>query len=261
MSKIIDWVLILGGSSGFGLATAKYFAVKGYNIIIVHRDKRSEIEKINKEFETIKENNVKLICVNTNAVTQEGRIKTIETIKKEFSENDKIKLLLHSIADGNTQQINAKSIEELENSFLYSINSMGTSFVLWARALVDYGLFSDNAKIIGLTSEGSYRYISGYSQVGAAKSVLENICRSLAVEYARYNITTNIINPGITDTKALRALPKCDYLIKTAKSKNPFKRLTIPEDVAKVIWLLAQDEANWINGEIIRVDGGEQIVY
>ena len=66
----------------------------------------------------------------------------------------------------------------------------------------------------------------------------------------------------ITDNKIREkiALALIDSF-KNTKNKNPFKRLTKPDDVAKVVWLLAQDEAAWINGEIIRVDGGEQIVY
>ncbi len=58
---------------------------------------------------------------------------------------------------------------------------------------------------------------------------------------------------------ALRAIPGSDQLKSQARLRNPGCRLTTPEDVAGVIFLLSQDEASWINGEVIRVDGGEHI--
>ena len=94
-----------------------------------------------------------------------------------------------------------------------------------------------------------------------AKGVLEASCRYLAVELAPFGIRTNLINAGITRTNALMALPDAEATLSYTKKRNPFKRLTTPKDVAKVVCLLAGDETAWINGEIIRVDGGEQIVF
>ena len=68
-----------------------------------------------------------------------------------------------------------------------------------------------------------------------------------------------MIQAGVTNTPALRAIPGSDQLKAQARLRNPGGRLTRPEDVAGVIYLLSQDEASWINGEVIRVDGGEHI--
>jgi enoyl-[acyl-carrier protein] reductase I len=67
------------------------------------------------------------------------------------------------------------------------------------------------------------------------------------------------VQAGITATPALAAIPGNAQLKAGARLRNPFRRLTTPEDVANVIYLLSLDEAAWINGEVIRVDGGEHI--
>jgi NAD(P)-dependent dehydrogenase (short-subunit alcohol dehydrogenase family) len=68
-----------------------------------------------------------------------------------------------------------------------------------------------------------------------------------------------VIQAGVTDTPALRAIPGHEQLVAQARLRNPFARLTTPRDVANAISLLCTDEAAWINGEVIRVDGGEHI--
>ncbi len=64
----------------------------------------------------------------------------------------------------------------------------------------------------------------------------------------------------MTDTPALRRIPGNDILIENAIARNPYHRLTTPEDVARIISLLVRPEAGWINGAIIAADGGENIV-
>ena len=69
----------------------------------------------------------------------------------------------------------------------------------------------------------------------------------------------NVIQAGVTETPALAAIPGSAVLKAQARLRNPFGRLTTPRDVANAIYLLSLDDAAWINGELIRVDGGEHI--
>ncbi len=82
---------------------------------------------------------------------------------------------------------------------------------------------------------------------------------SSAVEFAPYGIRCNVIQAGITETPALAAIPGSAQLKAQARLRNPFGRLTTPADVAGAIYLLSTDEAGWINGTVIRVDGGEHV--
>jgi NAD(P)-dependent dehydrogenase (short-subunit alcohol dehydrogenase family) len=146
-----------------------------------------------------------------------------------------------------------------EEDLARTIHSMGTSLLGWTQRLRERGMFADDARVFGLTSEGNTVAWKGYAAVAAAKVALESVSRSIAVEMAHFGIRSNIIQAGVTDTPALRMIPGSGHLKAQAVTRNPFGRLTTPEDVANVIYLLSQPEAAWINGEIIRVDGGEAI--
>ena len=136
---------------------------------------------------------------------------------------------------------------------------MATSWYEWTQALIKQNKFADSARNLAFTSEGSTRVWPGYAAVSAAKSVLESLMRSMAVELASINITSNCIQAGTTQTASFNMIPGSEKLAKMSKMRNPFKRMTQAEDVAKVVFLLCKDEAKWINGTIIKVEGGESL--
>ena len=140
-----------------------------------------------------------------------------------------------------------------------TIHSMGTSLLTWVQRLHAAGLFAASARVIGLTSEGNEVAWRGYAAVAAAKSALESVSRAIAVEFGPLGIRSNILQPGVTDTPALRIIPGSGRMKAGARLRNPLGRLTLPEDVADAVFLLSLDEARWVNGALIRVDGGEHV--
>ena len=146
-----------------------------------------------------------------------------------------------------------------EDDFSRTIHAMGTSLLGWVQEIFRRGLFAADARIFGLTSEGNEVVWKGYAAVGAAKVALESLARSIATEFAPYGLRCNVIQAGITETPALAAIPGSEHMRAHAQVRNPLGRLTTPRDVANVIALLSTDDAGWINGEVIRVDGGEHI--
>jgi len=294
-----QWAVILGGSSGFGLATAKRLGALGMSVCAVHRDRRAMLAKIEPEFEKIRAGGTRLLTMNTDALDAEKRREVV---------SGRVRVLLHSVAFGNLKLLVAEAkaarrsaaaelagrldldedkvqnaIDEVfaaghaqalglasppaysdkhfldEEDFSRTIHAMGTSLLGWVQELFTRGLFAQDARVFGLTSEGNEVAWKGYAAVAAAKVSLESLARSIAVEFAPYGIRCNVIQAGITHTPAQDAIPGSAHMRAQALARNPMGRLTTPEDVSNVIGLLATDEAGWINGEVIRVDGGEHI--
>ncbi len=255
------WAVILGGSSGFGFASVKKLAKHGMNIAVLYRETAQVEKELLQSFEDIsKENNVQILGYNFNALDEEGRSKFISEFSNSVSEKKCVKLLLHSIARGNLKPLftagetaNLLSIDDIQ----LTTYAMSTSLIDWTRLLLKEDLFCTDARIIGLTSEGANKYWEGYAAVSIAKTSLKSLSTYMAVEFARYGLKTNLIQAGITDTPSLKRIPDSESLLEFAESLNPFGRITTPDDVANVIYLLCMDEAAWINGALIHVDGGE----
>jgi len=255
------WAIILGGSSGFGLATAKKLSRHGMNLCIVHRDRKGAMERIEHEFKEIQSN---FITFNLDALSSEGRTHVLDSLQKAMGPNGKVRMLMHSIAFGNLKPIAPdKGNPELqlieEEDMSRTIYSMGTSLLTWTQELFGRNLFADDSRVLAMTSEGNKIAWRGYAAVSAAKVALESIVRSIAVEFGPYGIRANTIQAGVTDTPALRLIPGSDKMKLAALQRNPLGRLTCPEDVANFIALLCTDEASWVNGALLRVDGGECI--
>ncbi len=254
------WALILGGSSGLGLATAKKLAKHGMNICIVHRNSRFQEAEITFEFNKIKAEGVQFISFNLDAINVEKRDAIILDLQQQFEQKSKIRTLVHSIAKGNLKPMISEDGPSLKNDdFNLTINAMAISLYDWSKAVFEANLFAKDARIISFTSEGNTKTWKDYAAVSAAKVTLEAITRSIALEFAPYGIRANCIQAGVTDTMSLRLISGSEKIKEHTIVRNPFKRLTTPEDVANVVYLLSKDEASWINGCIIPVDGGEHI--
>jgi len=258
-----QWAIILGGSSGFGLATAKKLASAGMNIAVLYRETAAADRALKENLSALtNETGVTILPFNINALEASGRASFIEKFIAGGGKKRSVKLLLHSIARGNLKPLvpegddagqSVLSVQDIE----YTTYAMATSMLDWARDLIAAELFHPDARIVGLTSEGAHKHWDGYAAVSIAKTSLQSLTTYMAVELAKYGIKTNLIQAGITETPSLHKIPGSETLVKFAKERNPLGRMTKPEDVANVIYLLCTAEAAWINGTVIHVDGGE----
>jgi len=254
------WAIILGGSSGLGLATAKRLAALGLNICVIHRDRKSTLPAIEQEFEQIKANKTDFLSYNIDALNLEKRKELIETLKTKLGTTGKVKAFIHSIAKGNLKPMVSEDVPILKNDdFHLTLEAMAISLYDWMQHLFKEQLFAEDARIISFTSEGNQKAWSHYAAVSAAKAAIEAITRNIALEFAPFGIRANCVQAGITDTASFRMIPNSDSLKAHALLRNPSKRLTTPEDVANVVGLLCMKEAQWITGAVIPVDGGEHI--
>jgi enoyl-[acyl-carrier protein] reductase III len=240
------------------------------NIAVLYRE-TSSVEKGLKEnlAKIARKYTVTILPYNINALDYNCRLLFIQQFISAVGKNKCIRLLLHSIARGNLKPLvfqdgSTKLLNHEESSEILSIEdiqlttyAMSNSLLDWARLLMKEDLFYQDARIIGLTSEGAHKYWESYAAVSVAKASLESLSTYMAVELCKFGLKTNLIQAGITATPSLKRIPGSDKLLQMATNRNPMGRMTTPEDVANVIYLLCTDEAFWINGSVIHVDGGE----
>lgn len=252
------WALILGASSGFGGATAVELAKAGHNIFGVHLDRSTTLPMAEQVQKDIRALGKEAIFFNMNAADPEKRKAAAEEMKKRVGQGEFINVIMHSLAFGTLKPfvgadvVNQKQME-------MTLDVMANSLIYWTQDIDAQGLLQKGSKLFAMTSAGDFRVWPSYGPVSGAKAALEAHIRQLAFELAPRGITANSIRAGVTDTPALRKIPGNDVLINGAKAKNPSKRLTTTDDVAKAISLLSDDRAYWITGNVIGVDGGEEL--
>ncbi|PSL34809.1 SDR family oxidoreductase [Chitinophaga ginsengisoli] len=253
------WAVILGGSSGLGLAAARKLALHGMNICIIHRDTRVDMERINNDVDTIRDSGVQVLAFNTDAVNAVKRGEVLTALKSAMGEKGRVRALVHSIAKGNLKAMNSDNARLSTDDFRITLDNMAISLYDWTQELVQQQLFASDARVLSFTSEGSSKAWKHYGAVAAAKAALESISRQIALEFAPLGIRANCIQAGVTETRSMQLIPGSEDILTYTKQRNPFHRLTTPEDVANAVYLLCKDEAAWINGTVIPVNGGEHI--
>ncbi len=256
------WALILGASSGFGAATALELARAGMNIFGVHLDARDKLARVDELQAGIRALGREALFFNINASDDDYRHDTVELIRTRLAGTPPgtVRVLLHSLAfatlkplAGAEQVISKKQLE-------ITVDTMGHSLVYWVQECLRAGLFDWGGRIFAMTSAGGGRAIPNYGAVSAAKAAIEAHIRQLAVELAPAGITANAILAGVTDTPALRLIPGHEKMLEIARKRNPHHRLTLPEDVARCIVALCHPATYWMTGNVVNVDGGENIV-
>lgn len=258
------WALILGASSGFGGAVALELAKHGYNIFGVHLDRAVTLPHVKTLIKKIEHLKAHAVFFNINAADAIKRNEVLDEITERLHGHEKgsVKVLVHSLAFGTLKPFIAKTqngcISQAQMEM--TLDVMAHSLVYWTQGLVFRNLLAEGGRIFSLTSAGSHSVIPYYGAVSAAKSALESHTRQLAYELAPMKVTANSIMAGVTDTPALQKIPGAQNMIDSTKLKNPHGRLTHPEDVAKAIALLCNEDAFWISGNLIGVDGAEDII-
>ncbi len=260
-----EWALILGASSGFGEATTLELARQGMNIFGVHLDRKATLPHVEEIINKVRGQGREAMFFNANAADTEKQREILEKIESELKQAAPpgvVRVLFHSLAFGTLKPYVSDAAGDGVNrqQMEMTVDVMGHSLVYWAQELVRRGLMREGGRIFAMTSSGGTRVIPSYGPVSAAKAVLESHIRQLAMELAPKGITANAIRAGVTDTPALRKIPGNELLLDGARRKNPHKRLTTPADVAAAVGVLVHPNTYWVTGNVIGVDGGEDIV-
>jgi len=260
--RLSGWALVLGASSGFGAATARALAAAGLDIVGVHLDRRATLPAAARAADAVRALGRRAEFFNVNAADAERRAEVIEAMTRVLGDGERVRVLLHSLAFGTLKPFVADDAKDAVTGpqMAMTVDVMAHSLVYWVQDVVARGLMGPGGRIFAMTSSGSTHALPHYGAVSAAKAALESHIRQLAVELAPRAITANAIRAGVTATPAAQKIPGYDALEDGARRRNPSGRLTTPEDVARAIVVLSHPDTAWITGNVIGVDGGEDVV-
>ncbi len=240
-------VIITGASRGIGAATAKYLAGKGYSVVINYSKDRIGAESVLSDIRDI----------GGNAMIYQADVRDPQAVNAMFSETIKFFGTVTSLVCGATSKIIATDFDALEWEDLemhFDVQLRGT-FNCVKSALKEFLVKKvGSVVILGSIAADATPPLkwTGYS---SAKSAVQTLMKSLALEYGPLGIRFNVVSPGMTETGLIADIPEKAKLIN--KMQTPLKRLAKPSDIAHAIGFLLSAEASHITGETLRVYGGQ----
>ncbi|MDE1765438.1 MAG: SDR family oxidoreductase [Thaumarchaeota archaeon] len=241
--------IVTGASSEIGLEISKRFVEEGAKVVLIGRN-RDKLEKTRSSIKNYESNTAAIPCDITN---ESQVIQTVDQINQHYG---KIDVLVNNAGTIN-DPIHFHEMKESDWVSLVNVNIFGT-FKITKSVLVKM-LENKKGSIINIGSISSERAIPKVhlTVYCTTKAAINMFTKGIAIEYARKNIRCNCVNPGIINAGMIK--PYLDYpeARKILEDRQPLNRIGEPIDVANAVVYLASDEASWISGEILNVDGGK----
>ena len=235
--------IITGGTFGIGESTALLFAKEGAKVVIAARN----LEKGEKVVQKIKELGGEALFVKTDVSKEEDVKNLVEETIHTFG---KVDILFANAGVGDMGDLDTVTLENW--NYTLSVDLTGVflcnKYVIPHMEKIGGGSIINCASILGHVGQPS---VTAYA---AAKGGVVNMTRTAAVTYAKKGIRINAICPGYIETNILDGLS--DELLEHLKSLHPIGRLGKPEEVANAVLFLASDEASFVTGANLLVDGG-----
>lgn len=236
--------IITGGSRGIGKAIAVEFAKNGASVALIYAGNSAAAEKTVAEIKALGAEAVSFKC---DVSSFEETKKTVEEIINTFS---KIDILVNNAGvtrDGLMLTMTDDSFNEVVDT-----NLKGTFYMI--RHLYSHMIKQRKGRIINMASVAGIMGNAGQTNYASAKAGIIGLTKSVAKELASRNITCNAIAPGFIETDMTAKLSA--KVTEAAIQEIPLKRMGQPEEIAKLAAFLASDNAAYITGEVIRIDGG-----
>jgi 3-oxoacyl-[acyl-carrier protein] reductase len=239
--------VVTGGAAGIGKATAKVFVEQGAKVCICDVNETAGLET------------AKALSCTFNKVDVSDRLAVQEWIDEIVEKYGRIDILINNagiLRDGIFVKVkDGELVKQMTEEAFDSVVNINLKGVFnCAQAVTPYmirqgaGVIVNASSVVGL--DGNF----GQTNYVATKAGVVGMTKVWARELGRYNIRVNAVAPGMILTDMLLSMP--ENILETFKQKTPLKRLGTPQDVANLYLFLASDEANFISGEVIRVDGG-----
>ena len=238
-------VLVTGSTRGIGKAIITDFAIKGYNVVINYKNSEFEAQILKQELEDTY--NIEALIIKAD-VSKENEVK--EMVQQIINKFGKIDVLVNNAGIAIDKEFEDRTVEDWQLTL--NVNLIGPFLV--SKYVGAEMLKQENGKIINISStNGINSFFPTSIDYDASKAGLINLTHNLAIQFAPY-INVNCIAPGWVNTEMNKCLPK--EFIEEETQKIYKKRFAEPEEIAKVVTFIASSDADYINDEVIKIDGG-----
>ena len=246
MRRLEDKIaLVTGGGAGIGRAISETFAREGAFVVVADRDG-----------EAAKEVAEAIVKANGAASSHEVDVTDTAQVKSLMQAIDethgRLDVLVNNAGVGERADFRHLSDEAWDR--VWKTNLDGT--VRCAREAFDLLKASGNASVINLSSIMASKHTRQMAVYSATKGAVSALSRSLAVEYAPYGIRVNTLLPGYVETALIGRYLSNPMIAKALLTQTPLRRFGTPQDIANAALFLASDEAAYITGAALNVDGG-----
>jgi enoyl-[acyl-carrier protein] reductase III len=238
--------LITGSGRGIGRAIALQLAGEGADVVVNFFRNRKPAEETAAEIQALGR---RALVVKANVGEVDQIEKMFDEIKAVFGGVD---ILVCNAASGFVRSAMQQDVRGWD----WTMNINARSVLFCAQQAQPLMKARGGGYIVSISSLGSIRVMPEYIAIGASKAALEALTRYLAFELAADNIVVNAVSGGIVETDALKHFPRRDQMLADGIARTPAGRLTVPEDIARVVAFLCTPDAQMIRGQTIIVDGG-----
>lgn len=235
--------IVTGASRGIGAAIAQQLARDGFAVVVNYARSPEEAEQV---VATIEKEGGRAVAVQADIGQVSGVPALFDTAERVFGGAD---VLINNAGTMKLGALTEVSDADFDRQLALNLGGVFRGMREAARRLRDGGrIVSFSSSVVGL-------YQPGYGVYAATKAAVEAMTHVLAKELGPRGITVNAVAPGPVETQFFLQ-GKSEEQVQAIKGMNPFKRLGQPQDIARVVAFLASPEAGWINGQVIRANGG-----
>lgn len=239
-----DVALITGATRGIGRGIALTLGKNGYDVVVNYRSENKDLEDT---IELLKKENIKFYTV-------QGDVSSFEQserfVKEAIEKAGKIDVLVNNAGITKDTLIARMKKEDFES--VIDVNLVGTFNV--TKNVISHMIKNRKGRIINISSVVGVSGNAGQTNYSASKAGIIGFTKSLAKEVGSRNILVNAVAPGFIETNMTDVLN--ENIKQEIEKAIPLKRMGKPEDVANVVKFLASEEASYITGQVINIDGG-----